>query len=52
MKDKTARRAIAFIIDYALFCAAFGLAGTGILAIVSSLWTENGNMLFTIMCVL
>lgn len=49
LKDITTRRAIAFIIDYALFCAVLGLAATGILAITSFLWTENGNMLFTIM---
>lgn len=49
LKDITTRRAIAFIIDYALFCAVLGLATTGILAITSFLWTENRNMLFTIM---
>lgn len=46
--DKATRRALAFIIDYALFCAVLGLAATGILAITSFLWTENRNMLFTI----
>ncbi|MCM1424363.1 MAG: RDD family protein [bacterium] len=48
LKEITIRRAIAFIIDYALFCTVFGLAAAGILTVTSFLWTENRNVAFTI----
>ncbi|MCM1234707.1 MAG: RDD family protein [Ruminococcus flavefaciens] len=48
MKELTIKRVIACIIDYALFCAVFGLAAAGVLAVTSSLWTENRNVAFAI----
>lgn len=49
MKDVTLRRAIAFIINYILFCFIFAIAVIVILTMALLLWGENGNMVFTIM---
>ncbi|MCM1124758.1 MAG: RDD family protein, partial [Eubacterium sp.] len=48
LQEITIRRAIAFIIDYALFCVVLGLAAAGVLAVTSSLWTENRDVAFMI----
>lgn len=51
MKNLTARRAVAFIIDYFLFCAAFTVAGTMAFILILRIWEGDYKMIFMLGCI-
>lgn len=51
MKNLTARRAVAFLIDYFLFCFAFTLIGMWPFILMLRIWENDYNMIFTLGCI-